>query len=122
MDQEGAIILKIRDSFLKAFVGIFKGYRNFIDESKYGDPNFEHYFNKTKFLDSFNKDYKPFVSQFIQTQILQRFLDRKANPQKSEDMLQCRFFDEQIIFKSNRSLMASPQVLTLLSLFSPLHS
>ncbi len=108
--EQEALVPKIRDSFLRVFVSIFRQYRDFIDERKINDPNFEKYFNKKKFLESLAKDYKPFVSQFIQTQIFQRFLDKKANPQRTEDMLQNRYFDENITCKSNRSLLSTSKV------------
>ena len=111
------MVPKIRDCFLRVFVSIFRPYQECIDQKKLNSANFEKYFDKKKFLELMRKDYKPFVEQFIQTQIFQRFLDKKANPQRNEDMLQTRYFDENIIAKSNRLLLSTPKA--LLSFFPP---
>ncbi len=92
------------------FVSTFKQYNEFVDEKKSSDPNPENYFNKTKFVESLEKEYRPFAKQFLQTQIFQRFLDKKANPQRSEDMLQNRYFDENIISKFNRGVLSKAKV------------
>ncbi len=109
-EEADSVVPKIREAFLRVFASIFKQYQECIDHKKVNSPNFEKYFNKKKFLELLKKDYKPFVEQFIQTQIFQRFLDKKANPQKNEDMLQNRYFDESIIAKANRKLLSTPKV------------
>lgn len=105
-------INEVRDGFMRVFIGIFMNYKNFINESKVNDANPEHYFNKKKFVENLSKEYQPFAKQFIQTQIFQRFLDKKANPLRTEDLLQTRFFDEKIIAKANKSFLSSSTVLS----------
>lgn len=90
-------------------MSIFKDYQGCINEKAYSTNG--KYFNADKFLELSKKDYRPFVSQFIQTQVFQRFLEKKESPQRKEDMLQTLYFDENIIAKSNRLLLATKKVL-----------
>ena len=94
---------------MRVFVSIFKEYQECINKKAHGTGG--KYFNKEKFLELAKKDYKPFIEQFMQTQIFQRFLEKKEHPQRKEDMLQTRYFDENIIAKSNRLLLAKKKVL-----------
>lgn len=91
------------------FVGIFKKYEDFIDKKLAGQGN-SKCFAKAKFEEQLKKPYRPFVRQFTGTQMFQRFLEAKANPQKSEDEFVSRYFDEKIICKANRALFAIPKV------------
>jgi hypothetical protein len=90
------------------FVSIFKDYQECINKKAHTTDG--KYFSKEKFLELAKKDYKPFIEQFMQTQIFQRFLDKKEHPERKEDMLQTRYFDENIIAKSNRSLLVKKKV------------
>lgn len=85
------------------FVGMFKQYQEFLDETKYEDPNIDHYFSKAKFLESQKKEYRDFITQFMETQIFQRFLYKRVNPQTTEDILQNKYFDEHIAAISHSS-------------------
>ena len=100
----------IREIFFRMFVGIFKKYNEFINQGK---PNTGKYFDKVKFEEQLNKGYKPFVKQFMETQIFQKFLEGKVNPQKNEEEFLSIYFDEKIISKANRAFLAKPKVTSI---------
>ena len=97
------LLPKVRQTFLSMLINIFKKYQDFLDETKYEDPNIDHYFDKAKFLESQKKEYREFITQFMETQIFQRFLYKRVNPQTTEDILQNKYFDESIIAASYSS-------------------
>jgi len=53
----------------------------------------------------------------MQTQIFQRFLDKKANPSRNDDLLLSRFFDENIIAKANRHILSTPKVFFISNIY-----
>jgi len=104
---------EIRDGFLRMFVSIFKRYPECINEKEKnrGSPTNTDYFDQKKFIELCNKGYKPFVQQFMETLIFHTFLDKKERPERKEDMLRTRYFDESITAKFNRQRLSIPKVI-----------
>jgi len=83
----------IREAFLRFFVSIMKSYDKFIDADR-------EEFHQDAFINDFDDEEQPFVSQLIKSQMFERFIEeRLVNPSENE----VRFFDESIIQKKNRS-------------------
>jgi hypothetical protein len=115
-EEAKGTIAQIRDSFLRMFVSIFKCYPECINEKSRGSPTNVDYFDQKKFIELCNKDYKPFVQQFMETLIFHTFLDKKERPERKEDMLRTRYFDENITAKFNRKILSIPKVTLPLNL------
>ena len=90
------VVNEIRQGFFDFFKSLFINYREFINYSKRSDPNFEHYFDKTLFINKSNENNRPFLKKFVETQMIQSFFDKKMNPKNSDEILQLLFFDENL--------------------------
>ena len=87
-EPKGFSVQEIRNAFLKFFVGIFKGYRDFLDED--GTFRSEEFITKMNIA---NPRSHEFMQSVFGTQMFERFLqERIEDPDDPEVM----FFDEAI--------------------------
>jgi|AntRauTorckE5430_2_1112549.scaffolds.fasta_scaffold01186_2 hypothetical protein len=87
---------EIRNVFLRFLVTLFVDYEKYVTESE----NSEEQFQKEKFIYSHGAEAKSFVSEVIESQMFQRFIEEKIF---NSDSPSVQFFDDSIVAKKNRS-------------------
>jgi len=90
----------LRESFLRFFVSIFKDYHRFIPEGA-SQTSQGAFFQHESFLSKQPSDWRPFLSELLQTQTFAQFINSRLE-QDNED-LDFKFFEESIQAKKNRS-------------------
>ncbi|KAI9002654.1 hypothetical protein BC832DRAFT_102496 [Gaertneriomyces semiglobifer] len=97
---------RVQTAFLKLFVSLFRNYRQYLLPLADGheDPNGDvqdNWFRFEDFMDSLDKESKPWYQMFFGTQAWAQFaLERVERPESDIETL---FFDEHITAKRNRS-------------------
>lgn len=101
---------RIQDSFISLFVSLIKNYRQYLiplekRNQGAGDisdmPLQEDWFKKNDFINSFEKENRPFIQMLCETQGFVQFtLEHAEKPENDHEVL---FFDELIKTKKNRS-------------------
>lgn len=84
----------IRKGFLNMFISMFKTYQDFIVNDT------DNSFDKSRFIKALKSEYRPFMKQFLDTQIFQQFIEKKMFPQSNDDITRNRYFDESISSKA----------------------
>jgi len=86
---------EIRNAFLRFLVTFFVDYEKYLNKSGNSEQ-----FHKEKFISSLGAEAKSFMSEVVDSQMFQRFIEEKIyNPYASG----VKFFDDSIIAKKNRS-------------------
>eukprot|EP00299_Pterocystis_sp_00344_P015263 c7611_g1_i2.p1 GENE.c7611_g1_i2~~c7611_g1_i2.p1 ORF type:complete len:847 (+),score=174.92 c7611_g1_i2:30-2570(+) len=116
-DFEGGRLYRkqLRASFLRFFVALLHKYRKCLDLSQLklqSAVSSDSAFDKKAFMEDFTKTDKPFMAELMATQLWSVFINERLEYHKcllqkqstnANQFLECRFFDECIDAKENRS-------------------
>ena len=96
---------KLQTAFLKFFTSILQNYRPYLIpaslEALNQDQGFTEFFRKADFVAASDKETKPFLLNFMETQAFSEFaIERIEKSESDHDIL---FFDESLKAKRNRS-------------------
>ncbi len=97
-------IREIRLYFFKFFVSLFYKYRKAIKLEKDQKINIDSpgdHFNREKFLSECCRDEtRPFLSEFIDTNLFRQFIAKKINPKSEDDYYTTLYFDQHADLKA----------------------